>query len=124
MAEKKKKVKGGLIAEIIIYSVMGLMALWGLIYIAFGITVNFVGPKNFLYETNKRWATHGLGFLPQGLIILAVAIVVIVITLLVAAKSSDKEFEKEQRRILARQNRRKGNQTVEDAEVEEVAAAE
>ena len=116
--ENKKKIKGELIAEIIIYSVFGLMGIWGLVYIVLGVVVNFVDYKNPIYISNDSFASKGIGFLPQGLIILAVALVVIVTTLLIVAKTSDREFEKEQRRQIARQNRRKGNQeVVEDAEV-------
>ena len=120
MAEKKK-IKGSLIAEIIIYSLFGLMAVWGLTYIVLGVLVEgrVVAYDSPLANVNKLFAQNGIGFLAQGLIILAVALLVIVVTLLVAAKSSDREFEKEQRRILARQNRRKGgNQEFVEAEVE------
>ena len=121
MAEKKK-VKGSLIAEIIIYSVFGLTALWGLTYIVLGVLcdANVVAYNSDLAKANAGFVNTGaIGFLPQGLIILSASILVIVVTLLIAAKSSDREFEKEQRRILARQNRRKGvTEEVVEAEVE------
>lgn len=122
MAEKKK-IKGSLIAEIVLYSVFGLFALWGLVYIILGSLVdsNAVAYNSGLASANNAvGGSLGFGFLPQGLLYFGIGVLAIVITLLVAAKSSDREFEKEQRRILARQNRRKGvaQEEVIEAEVE------
>ena len=123
MAENKK-IKVSFIVEIVLYSVFGLIGIWGLVYIILGSLVdsNAVAYNSGLADANKSiGGTIGFGFLAQGLLILGLAILASVITLLIFAKSSDREFEKEQRRILARQNRRKGlanQEEVVEAEVE------
>lgn len=117
MAETKKKLPVS-IFEIIAYSITGLLGLWGLVYIALGVACVFVNYKDALVEANAKL---NLGFLIEGVIILAVATVVTVVVLLIHAKTTDREFEKVQRRAAARANRRFGNseEVVVDAEVSE-----
>ena len=84
------------IFEIVAYSILALLALWGLVYIALGFSCDFISVKSDLYKANANLGT--LGFLYQGLIILAVSAVVAVVVLLIHAKTSDREYEKNQRR--------------------------
>lgn len=119
MAEAKKKLPLS-IFEIVAYSVLLLLGLWGLIYIALGVACNFASYKGGLVYANN---TLNLGFLYEGLIILGVSALAAVVVLLINAKSSDREFEKTQRRAAARAARRQGNvhqeEQVVDAEVSE-----
>ena len=86
------------IFEIVAYSILALLALWGLVYIILGFTCEFISTKSDLYKANANFGT--LGFLYQGFIILASSAVVAVIILLIHAKTSDREYEKQQRRAL------------------------
>lgn len=92
------------IFEIVAYSVLLLLGLWGLVYIILGVSCEFVSYKSDLYIANGKLGT--LGFLYQGIIILAVAVVAAVVVLLINAKQSDRDFEKAQRRAarLAKEN--------------------
>ena len=121
MAEKKTKKLSLSIFEIVAYSVLGLLAIWGLVYICLGISCVFVRYDSGLVKTN---ATLNLGFLNEGIIILAVAAADAVVVLLLTAKTADREYEKVQRRAAARANRRFGNSEapVVDAEVSETPA--
>ena len=85
------------IFEIVAYSILAALGLWGLVYIVLGVVVEFLNPvKDALYATNKSFGA--LGFLYQGFIILAVAVAAAVVILLIFAKSSDRDYEKAQRR--------------------------
>ena len=117
MAENKKKLPLS-IFEIVAYSVLGLLALWGLVYICLGVSVSFLKYDCGLVKANAKL---NLGFLLEGIIILAVGVAAICVVLLLNAKKSDREFEKKQRREAARANRKFGGEetAVVDAEVEE-----
>lgn len=84
------------IFEIVAYSVLALLGIWGLVYIALGVSCEFISYKSALYITNQSWGA--LGFMNQGFIICGVALVAAVIILLINAKSSDRDYEKAQRR--------------------------
>ena len=99
------------IFEIVAYSVLGLLGLWGLVYIALGVSCEFISYKSELYVTNQSFGD--LGFLYQGFIIAGVALVVAVIVLLINAKQSDRDYEKAQRRAA---RLAKDNNPVVDAE--------
>ena len=88
------------IVELVIYSLAGLLGIWGLVYIALGVSCVYIDYKSALYEADLhlKETTGQLGFLLQGIIILASAVLVLVVTLLITAKKSDREFEKAQRR--------------------------
>ena len=92
----KKKRLSLSIFEIVAYSVLGLLGIWGLVYIALGVSCEFVSYKSSLYTTNQSFGA--LGFLYQGFIIAGVALVAAVIILLIHAKQSDRDYEKAQRR--------------------------
>lgn len=118
---KKLKLKISLF-ELISYCVLGALAIWGLVYIILG----FVCSTALRYDSgllirDNEMKANGLGFLSQGIIILAVSIVVAVIILLSCAKKSDRTFEKEQRRA-ARLNYAKN--TIIEAKVEEPSSVE
>lgn len=99
------------IFEIISYSVLALLGLWGLVYIALGVSCEFIK-----YDTSVRVANDSLnlGFLYEGLIILGVAAIAAVVILLIFAKRSDRDFEKAQRRAS---RLKKNNPQVVEAEV-------
>ena len=91
------------IFEIVAYSVLALLGVWGLVYIALGVSCEFISYKSDLYVTNQSWNP---GFMIQGFIIAGVALVAAVIVLLINAKNSDRDYEKAQRRAarLAKDN--------------------
>ena len=120
MAETKKKLPLT-IFEIVAYSILGLLAVWGLVYICLGISCVFIKYDSELVKANAKL---NLGFLIEGIIILAVAAAAAVVVLLLNAKTADREYEKVQRRAAARANRKFGSSDapVVDAEVSEVKA--
>ena len=85
------------IFELVAYIVLGLLGIWGLVYVGLGVACEFVSPvKSNLYKTNESFGA--LSFLVQGFIILGVAVVAAVVVLLIHAKVSDRDYEKAQRR--------------------------
>lgn len=100
------------ILELVIYTLGGLLAIWGLVYISLGLAVNFLKYDAQLVKTNAELiaGTRGMGFLQQGILILAVAVIALVVFLLGYAKQADRKYEKEQRRAAARVNRRFGKE--------------
>ena len=103
--------------EIIGYVVAGLLGGWALAYIALGIACEFVRYDTGIAYANRRL---NLGFLWEGLIILAAAVVLALIVLLITAKKSDRDFEKAQRRAARLRNKptaEENNPEVVDAEV-------
>ena len=89
------------IFELVVYILAGLMGLWGLTYIALGISCEFISYKSALAEADAylKAGTSGMGFLFQGFLVLGIAVVVSVIVLLITAKKSDRDYEKTQRRL-------------------------
>ena len=120
-SEKNKKIRT--VVELVVYTLGGLMALWGLTYMCLGFSVHFISYKSAVTaaDTHLKETTNGMGFLEQGLLVLFIAVIVVTIFLLVFAKSADRQFEKEQRRAAARTNRRFGN--VQEETVVEVNSA-
>ena len=110
MAAKKSKLPIT-IFELVVYILAGLLSLWGLVYIALGISCLFLRFDNALVlaDLNIKAGTNNMGFLEQGIMILFIGVAVVVTVLLVNAKSADREYEKEQRRKAARFNRNKKN---------------
>lgn len=95
----KKKLKQLSLFEIIAYSVLLLLGLWGLIYVILGFVCEFLSINSGLrYANNYVRNVFGTSFLTCGLIVLAVSVVAAIIVLLVNAKKSDRDFEKSQRR--------------------------
>lgn len=99
--------------EIIAYAVAGLLGLWALTYIALGIACEFIRYDTAVAEANAKL---NLGFLWEGLIILASAVLLAVVVLLITAKRSDRDFEKAQRRA-ARLIKKNPTPEVVEAEV-------
>ena len=125
MAEKKQiKFTKNLIIELVIYTLAGLLAIWGLVYMCLGFSINFISYKSDLTiaDANIRAGTNGMGFLEQGIMILFIVIGVIIAVLLFFAKIADRAFEKEQRRAAARANR-KFNKVSADETVVDVESA-
>ena len=83
------------IFELVAYSILLLLGLWALTYIALGISCEFLRYDHDLVKANAKL---NLGFLWEGLIILGVTAVAAVTVLLIHAKKSDRDFEKAQRR--------------------------
>ncbi len=95
----KRKLKQLSIFEIIAYSALLLLGLWGLVYTLLGFICEFLSPYSGLrYANSYVRNVFGTSFLTCGLIVLGVSVVVSVIVLLVNAKKSDRDFEKAQRR--------------------------
>ena len=85
--------------EIVAYSILCLLGLWGLAYTILGFVCEFLSNHSGLKEANAYIkSTFGTGFLTCGLIVMGVSVVAAVIVLLVNAKKSDRDFEKAQRR--------------------------
>ena len=105
--------------EIVWYSLMLGLGLWGLTYIVLGLIAQYApipDKDNVLLEgSNAIKQAFGLGFLPWGLIILAIATVGAVVVLLTLSKKADREFEKAQRRAAIRASARK----LDKAEIEQ-----
>ncbi len=107
----KKKIKLPLsIFEIVSYSVLLLLGIWGVVYCILGFVCEFLSQsksnlalRNIAMKNN----TAGMGFLYQGFLIMGIAVVAAVIILLITAKKADREFEKNQRRAarLAKDNK-------------------
>lgn len=110
----KKKIRLNLsIFELVSYSILLLVGIWGLVYICLGIASSFIGYKTAVYKANQIIAgTFGLGFLYWGIIILVISAAIAVIILLANAKKSDRDYEKAQRRA----QRLKKQTSVVDAE--------
>lgn len=95
----KKKLKQLSIFEMIAYSILLLLGLWGFIYVLLGFICEFLSIHSGLrYANTYVKNVFGTSFLTCGLIVLAVSVVVSVIVLLINAKRSDRDFEKAQRR--------------------------
>ena len=87
------------IFEIVAYSVLLALGLWGFIYTILGFSCKFISVHTGLRKADAYLkSTFGTGFLVCGLIVMGVAVVAAVIVLLVNAKKSDRDFEKAQRR--------------------------
>ena len=108
------------IFELVVYTLAGLLGIWGLVYISLGLAVNFLRYDNQLVKTNAALiaGTNGMGFLQQGILVLFIGVAVAVVFLLSYAKVADRQYEKEQRRAAARFNRK--NNASESQEVVEV----
>lgn len=117
-AKKKLKVTP---FELVMYILGALFVLWALTYIVLGLlcVTHTVSYDSGLMAANNSLKANGLGFLGQGLIILAVTVVVETIVLLVNAKQADREFEKEQRRAALRGVRKENTPNPEADEVKE-----
>lgn len=107
--------------ELVAYIILGLLLLWGIIYMILGFACTILPFDNPLCVTDKYLkGINGLGFLTQGIIIVVVSLVVLVIVLLANAKKSDKAFEKTQRR-QARISQRNSPE-IADAEMSEASS--
>ena len=87
------------IFEIVWYSIMGALAIWGLTFIVLGVLCRYLPDEDGLNAANAAYASkmHG-GFFKYGIIILPVAVVLAIFVLLIHAKTADREVEKQQRR--------------------------
>ena len=88
--------------ELVWYILCGLVGIWGLTYIVLGLV-----EQNLPISTENSELTKAnlkiidkfkLGFLPWGLIILAIAAVAIVVVLLIFSAKVDRDYEKNVRR--------------------------
>ena len=108
------------IFEIVWYSLMAGLGLWGLTYIVLGLVAAYApipDADNKLVDGNNAIAkAFGLGFFGWGLIILAIAAVGAVIALLLTSRKADREYEKSQRRAAIRASARKVD-SVDEAEI-------
>lgn len=114
-----KKVKLPIsIFELVVYILSGLFIIWGITYLSLGVAVSFLHYKDALVIADKhlKETTGNMGFLLQGVLVLAIGVLVMVVVLLANAKKSDRDFEKQQRRAARMSARR---QEVIDAVVEE-----
>lgn len=108
------------IFEIVWYSLMAGLGLWGLTYIVLGLVAAYApipDADNKLVDGNNAIVkAFGLGFFGWGLIILAIAAVGAVIALLLTSRKADREYEKSQRRAAIRASARKVD-NVDEAEI-------
>ena len=116
--KKKLRIKLS-IFEMIAYSILLLLGLWGLVYACLGFACEFINYKTDVYKANQIiHSTFGLNFLWWGLIIMGIAVVLAVIILCSYAKRSDRDYEKAQRRAArVKKSFVQENQQVVDAEV-------
>ena len=102
------------IFEIVAYSLLALLGLWALTYVALGIACEFIRYDTAVAEANVKL---NLGFLWEGLIILGVTAAAAVVVLLIFAKRADRDFEKAQRRAARLKKAPSANPEVVEAEV-------
>ena len=102
------------IFEIIAYTLLLLLGLWALTYIALGISCQFIRYDTVIAKANAKL---NLGFLWEGLIILGAAVVAAVTVLLIFAKRADRDFEKAQRRAARLKKAPTATPEVVEAEV-------
>ena len=123
MKEQKKKLPLSL-GELIWYSLMGGLGLWGLTYIVLGLVARYAPVRDadneLLKASNAIEKAFGLGFFYWGLIILAIAAVGAAVALLIFSRKADREYEKAQRRAAIRASQRKA--TLDRAQIEEAQA--
>ena len=111
----KRRLKQLSTFEIIAYSVLCLLGLWGFVYTILGFVCEFLSNHSGLKEANAYIkSTFGTGFLTCGLIVMVVSALAAVIVLLVNAKKSDRDYEKAQRR--AARLKKKPEAEIVDAE--------
>lgn len=116
-----KKLKQLSIIEIIMYSILILLGLWGFIYLILGFICEFLNIHSGLrYADNYIRNVFGTGFLVCGLIVLGVSVAASVVVLLLNAKKSDRDYEKAQRRAA----RLKKKPEVVDVSPEKVEVSE
>ena len=101
MKEQKKKLPLSL-GELIWYSLMGGLGLWGLTYIVLGLVAKYAPVRDadneLLKASNAIEKAFGLGFFYWGLIILAIAAVAAVLVLILFSNKVDRDYEKNARR--------------------------
>ena len=123
MKKENKKLPVSIV-EIVWYSLMGGLGLWGLTYIVLGLVAAYApipDADNKLVDGNNAiMKAFGLGFFGWGLIILAIAAVGAVIALLLTSRKADREFEKSQRRAAIRASARR----MDNVDEEEIAKAQ
>jgi len=97
----KKKVST---REIVGYSIAGVIALFGIVLLIFGIierNMDTTLAKNFIYQADQK-VQNALGikisFRGWGLIFMAIGLIIAMIILCVAAKHVDRENDKKIRR--------------------------
>ena len=96
---KKLSGKALKIFEIIVYSICGAVALWGLTYIVLGLIANYGPIDNAIEEFNTSFTKlFKLGLFEWGLIIFCIGMGVGIIVLLSIATTVDKTNEKAARR--------------------------
>ena len=115
---KKKKILHLSIIELVSYSALLLLGLWGLVYAILGFSCEFINYKSAVYVANTNiHNTFGLNFLYWGLIIMGIAVVLAVTLLCIFAKQSDRDYEKAQRRAARVKKSFSEEPQVVDAEV-------
>ena len=118
------KAKKNKIIEIVVYSLFGSLAVWGLVYIVLGLlAANLPIPdaENALRSGDAVIKSHfGLGFFGWGLILFGVFASATAFSLVYFAKDVDKDYEKSQRRAarLRRNVVEEAKEEVVDAKVE------
>ena len=114
--------------ELVWYILCGLVGIWGLTYIVLGLV-----EQNLPISTENSELTKAnlviiekfkLGFLPWGLIILAIAAVAIVVVLLIFSAKVDRDYEKNVRRAQRLAQLEAEEEKLEAQEQEEVVDAE
>ncbi|MCD8204081.1 MAG: hypothetical protein LUB56_03045, partial [Coprobacillus sp.] len=99
---KKNKISGTTIYEIVSYSIVGVVGLWGLVYIVLGLIAKYLpvisssNPLTTFNDTIKR--LFGLSPLWWGVIIFSIAALYLVISLLLVNRQVEKNEEKKARR--------------------------
>ena len=114
--------------EIIWYVLCGLVGLWGLTYIVFGIVAQNLpisSESEGFVKVNEDFAeTFKLDFLGWGLIILAIASVAAVVVLLLFSSKVDRDYEKNVRRAQRLAQLEAEEEKLEAEEQQEVVDAE
>ena len=96
---KKLSGKALKIFEIVVYSIAGAIALWGLTYIVLGLIANYGPIDNDLQQASENLAKlFKLGFFEWGIILFCIGMGIGILVLLIIASTVDKTNEKAARR--------------------------
>lgn len=123
---KKNKKPAIIIYEIVMYSIVGAVALWGLVYIILGLIAKYLpvisssNPLTTFNDTIKR--LFGLSPLWWGIIIFVIAALYIAISLILVNRKVEKDEEKKARREARLAHLKEIDEEEEAIPVEEVIA--
>ncbi len=123
-AKRKKHFTGLTIFEITWYTICGVLAVWGLVYMILGMIANYTDVAGLIHFTNVIKSNFGMNAFYWGIMILAIAVIAFVIAILcvnrVVERESDKASRREARLAHLKELEEEENIEVQEAEFEPV----